>query len=123
MFFLLFLFQYIYIYIKKGGSPWVRPSLGAAVEDLPESEAVPREENANMVRRLSSGHGDEEGSNPQQSPQDVESALSSAHGGRRKASSVLSMEKFDLDTGVRKEWLGLDRRSHRWLGISMGFFM
>jgi hypothetical protein len=112
----------MYIYIKKGGSPWVRPSLGAAVEDLPESEAVPKEENASMVRRLSSGHGDEEG-NPQQSPQDVESALSSANGRRKASSSVLSMEKFDLDTGVRKEWLGLDRRSHRWLGISMGFFM
>jgi len=29
----------------------------------------------------------------------------------------------DVATGVAKAWLGLDRRAHRWLGISSGLFM
>jgi hypothetical protein len=49
--------------------------------------------------------------------------LSDAQVGLSGAQEAEEAEEFDLDTGVVKTWLGLDRRSHRWLGCGMGLFM
>lgn len=83
------------------------------MEVMPEAQVVPKEEMSLAAVRRLSGDGFV--------VPDMETGLTPAT--FRKQSSAMSLDKFDLDTGVRKEWLGLDRRSHRWLGISMGFFM
>ena len=42
---------------------------------------------------------------------------------RISVSDPAAMVQYDYDTGVTTEWLGLNRRSHRFLGIAAGLFM
>jgi len=126
----------------KGMSPWVKPQLGSDGEFSPRGSVTSEERHqgvgggeeglASAVRRslssvLSGGASSfsltgspHSGGKPGSTGADAE-VLDG--GSPRMSLSALVLDPSLITTGVAKEWLGLDRRSHRWLGISMGLFM
>jgi hypothetical protein len=116
-------------------SPWVRASLGSAGEAGVASVAADASPGPVLraLRSLSSGNsgGKGKGSSGGGDGGGHDDGGGGADGGhrapltpRRQSLSLWAGDGTDaLETGVRKTWLGLDRRAHRFLGVATGLYM
>jgi len=106
-------------------SPWVRPSLGTAGEVAADDDGASQSsqditpEPVLRVIRNASGNSSASSGTSKGGQDGGAEALA-----RRKSAVLWAGDDSDaLNTGVRKTWLGLDRRSHRFLGIAAGLYM
>jgi len=103
-------------------SPWVRPSIGSSGEfaanddgSTQGSKDIVPEAVARVVRNASGNSN---------APSNTKGSQGEGPDGSRKSLALWAGDDSDaLNTGVKKTWLGLDRRSHRFLGIAAGLYM